>query len=217
MRRALAVLAILSLSGCSLAVRAELLNPLNRGPQVEKIERPVCCLADAVPVSGDTVNGADSAPFPERFTSRVGPPDANGCTPWLARCEPQGYGLIWFNGRQQKAHRVAYQLFVGPIPEGMVLLHSCDNRRCVNLDHLRPGTTAENVRDRCQKGRSSDRRGEKSATAKLTETDVREVLRLLSTGLTQREVAAQFGVWQPAISKIHLRQRWAHLATEAVQ
>ena len=65
-----------------------------------------------------------------------------------------GYGAFWLNGKVVRAHKAAYIEYVGPIPEGMVLLHECDNRRCVNYrDHIHPGTQLENVADMLLKGR----------------------------------------------------------------
>jgi hypothetical protein len=72
----------------------------------------------------------------------------------MASTDRYGYGQFRFEGKILRAHRVAYELEVGPIPEGMKLLHSCDNRRCVKPQHLTPGTMAQNNADMNRKGRN---------------------------------------------------------------
>lgn len=88
----------------------------------------------------------------ERFWEKV---DKTGeCWPWTACIERNGYGSFHVGGRRKWAHRVSYELNVGPIPSGEYVLHSCDNRRCVNPAHLRVGTHADNMRDMVDRGRA---------------------------------------------------------------
>jgi hypothetical protein len=87
----------------------------------------------------------------ERFWSKVAKGDE--CWVWTAYLDERGYGRVGFNGKVQYAHRVAYQLEVGPIPEGAHILHSCDNPPCVNPAHLRAGTRSDNMRDKVARGR----------------------------------------------------------------
>lgn len=72
--------------------------------------------------------------------------DAAGCWLWTAAVGGGGYGYLWAHGRVARAHRVAYELHVGPIPEGLDLDHLCRNRLCVNPEHLEPVTRSENLR-----------------------------------------------------------------------
>ena len=80
--------------------------------------------------------------------------DAHSCWEWKAARDPQtGYGKIGFGGKTYGAHRVSYQLNVGEIPDGMYVLHTCDNRACVRPDHLYTGTQRDNIHDMLRKGR----------------------------------------------------------------
>lgn len=80
---------------------------------------------------------------PERFWSKV---DASGdCWEWTAARQPSGHGRFYIDGKVQRAHRVAYELLVGPIPDGLHIDHLCLNTSCVNPDHLEPVTAGTNV------------------------------------------------------------------------
>lgn len=109
------------------------------------------------------------------------------------------------------AHRAAWELLIGPIPSGMCLLHSCDNPRCVNPEHLRVGTQLENIDDRNQRGRTQRRPGATNHQAKLTEEQARQILDLKGSGLSQREVGLRYGVTRTNIGYIWRGEHWAHL------
>ena len=82
----------------------------------------------------------------EQFWERVERTEQGGCWTWRGLMRPDGYGLFYIGGyRKARAHRVAYQALVGPIPEGLELDHLCRNKACVNPDHLEPVTHRENV------------------------------------------------------------------------
>ena len=78
--------------------------------------------------------------------------------------------------------RILYERFVGPIPDGYVIRHKCDNPRCINIEHLIAGTHAQNVRDRVERGRSAI--GEKNGRSKLTEQQVKEIKYIQSLNYT---------------------------------
>jgi RNA polymerase subunit RPABC4/transcription elongation factor Spt4 len=76
-----------------------------------------------------------------------------GCHEWQKGLDGNGYGKMYVEGRTRAAHRVSYEVFTGPIPQGSMVLHSCDNRKCVNPQHLWLGNAADNMRDKAEKGR----------------------------------------------------------------
>lgn len=80
------------------------------------------------------------------------PSDPNGCWEWSANKNPGGYGQLRISGKTHKAHRVSFELFNGIKPK-LNVLHSCDNRSCINPAHLREGTQAENVQDSIARNR----------------------------------------------------------------
>lgn len=150
------------------------------------------------------------APLAERFWEHVEKSD--GCWNWTATTRgSNGYGQIGEGGqggRNLSAHRVSWEIHNGPIPDGMFVLHRCDNPLCVNPDHLWLGTIAENNADRERKGRGADRRGEKSTTAKLT---TEQVLAIRSDHRPQRIVAEAYGIRQGHVSRLKNGTRWPHL------
>lgn len=137
--------------------------------------------------------------------------DDNGCWLWTAATDRGGYGRIQLGRRRcGHAHRAAYEVFIGPIPPGMHVLHRCDVRACINPAHLFIGTNADNVVDREQKGRGKvpRLRGGDCPWAKLSPEIVREIKQRLIDRETQKSIAARFGVSQPLISMINTGERW---------
>lgn len=96
----------------------------------------------------------------ERFDAKVSPEPMSGCLLWTGCIDAKGYGLIGVAGRSTGAHRVAWILARGPIPDGLWVLHHCDNPACVNAEggHLFLGTNLDNIRDRNAKGRNPNAR-----------------------------------------------------------
>ena len=133
-----------------------------------------------------------------------------GCWEWTASRQPGGYGQVIYNGRVTRAHRVAYLIFVGPIPPGMFVCHRCDNRACVNPAHLFLGTHNDNMRDAVSKGRMSrqGKPGESNGRAKLTRGDVSEIRLRVAQGATQISLARLYGVGPTAISRIIKGRSW---------
>ena len=100
--------------------------------------------------------------YGQDFWSRVETGSEDECWPWKAGCFTRGYGSFKpIGGKQQYAHRVAYELTHGPIPKGQIIMHTCDNVKCVNPAHLRAGMQGENIMDAVNKGRwMSEKRDE---------------------------------------------------------
>lgn len=138
----------------------------------------------------------------------------SGCIEWQGRKTEGGYGSMETMG-EKTTHRIAFKLFVSPIPEGLCVLHSCDNPPCVNPAHLFLGTHADNNKDRAKKGRSADTRGEGHPRAKLTEADViaiRKAYRKRSrTGGSCRDLAKRYSVNLSTIHYIITRKNWSHI------
>ena len=119
-----------------------------------------------------------------------------GCWEWRGFTTEAGYGS--FAGKA--AHRLAYETLVGPIPEGHVVRHKCDNPPCINPDHLETGTHADNARDRVERGRSAI--GLSVGTSKFSAKEVLEIRSLYRDGLGMRAIGRLFGAHHSTISGI---------------
>lgn len=117
------------------------------------------------------------------------------CREWQGNINSTGYGVIKFNNRSLKLHRVMYQMFKGEIPEGHVVMHLCDNPPCANPDHLRSGTSQENTQDAVRKGRNRSHRG-------LRADQVHEIRLRWRLGETQQALESEFGVGGGTVSRI---------------
>lgn len=123
--------------------------------------------------------------------------DEFGCWEWLDGKKSTGYGVLSIKQTQVMAHRVAYTLWNGVIPEGEVVMHLCDNPACACPDHLVAGTQADNVHDMMDKGRGR--------FAKLHEHAVRAIR---ADTRKQVDIAAEYDVSAPQISKIKSGKQW---------
>ena len=134
------------------------------------------------------------------------------CWEWKA-VKLKGYGQFWFKDKMALAHRVSWELSFGPIPNGLNVLHKCDNPSCVNPAHLFLGTPKDNAQDSLKKGRRfiPDNRGEKQGRHKLTEPQVREIRRLRASGLTWENLASQFKMSTRGIRTIISGHSWSWL------
>lgn len=148
-------------------------------------------------------------PLVARFKASIKINKRTGCWEWCGDLSPNGYGWFHVASRPHNAHRFAYELFVGEIGDKCVC-HSCDNRSCVNPDHLWLGTHKENMQDASRKGRTTQ--GEKGHHAKLKETEVIEILRRVGDGdLTQTEAAQEFDVSLSTVHDIIRGKSWVHI------
>lgn len=137
-----------------------------------------------------------------------GEPDV--CWPWTG-VRMAGYGRVKTGARPVHvfAHRVAWQLTNGDIPEGMSVLHRCDNPPCCNPAHLYLGTHQDNVRDMMERGRH---RPGRQGRAKLAPDDVRSIRAALKAGASKRSLARQHGVARRTVSAIETGRTWAGIA-----
>lgn len=119
---------------------------------------------------------------------------------------PNGYGQIHQSGKTAYAHRVAYELRHGPIADGLFVLHKCDNRKCVNHEHLFLGTFDDNMADMVGKLRQAH--GTRNAHARLTPETVKEIR--AATGRNAR-IAEAFGLNHSHVSMIRSRRLWRHV------
>ena len=127
------------------------------------------------------------------------------CWPWTLKPISVGYGRLTWKRRTIRAHRLSWIVNFGPIPRGKCVLHSCDNRRCVNPNHLFLGDPTSNMKDRDAKGRQA--RGETSGNAVMTTSNV---LALRASPLSLSKAAIKFGISKAQASKIRCRKSWAH-------
>jgi hypothetical protein len=119
----------------------------------------------------------------------------------------KGYGVIHVDGRKRYAHRYSHELHKGPLGR-LHALHSCDNPRCVNPEHLRAGTHQENMQDAKERRRFNTQKGRRHPTAKLTPDQVREIRASQELGTT---LAERFGVGRTTIYAVRRNQNWRDL------
>lgn len=153
-----------------------------------------------------------SQPLADRFWSHVDVRGPDDCWPWTAHTNDGGYGRVRVGPVLWLAHRLAWFLRNGPIPEGQCALHSCDNPPCCNPAHVFLGTRLDNNEDRDKKGRGNyaQRRGAGNANAKLTEQDVLEI-RALGALQPAHRIADRFGVSPSHVRRIVTGEKWSHL------
>ena len=149
----------------------------------------------------------------KRFESRLGEllVCVDGCIEWTGSRNLKGYGILKSNNKRFRAHRIAWALFNNKnITEGLIIMHTCDNPPCVNPDHLKLGTPADNMKDMCKKGRGGVAIGSKNGSAKLKESDVIEIRKKLKNR-TGVDIAREYGVGKKTISDVKTGKTWKYV------
>jgi len=148
----------------------------------------------------------------QRFWDKVQIGNNNECWEWKAQLNEKRYGILWYNRKNTRAHRMSWMIHHGDVPMGMCVLHKCDNPSCVNPAHLFLGTNKDNSVDMMRKGRNNPPKGEDSYRAILTEKKVIKIRKLWSSGIwKQREIANMFGIDRSHVSEIVRRDIWKHI------
>ncbi len=150
----------------------------------------------------------------DRLMSKVKVSES-GCIEYQFARDSNGYGRFWYNGQMRLAHRVAWELLRGPVPDGLFVCHDCDNPCCVNVEHLFLGTQFDNMSDCASKGRLEGRdtpRGESHWNTNLSEADVVAMRSLYSSGRSMQSLADEYGTTKQTVWRIIRRKVWAHVA-----
>lgn len=134
---------------------------------------------------------------------------SSGCWNWTASIQNSGYGKFRVGDKMMSSHRVSYLIYKGEIPENMNVCHKCDNKLCVNPDHLFLGSQADNIRDKIKKGRQTN--GEKAWNAKLTKTQVKVIREAHKNGFQMKQIRDYFKISWTSISNIINKKRWGHV------
>jgi hypothetical protein len=149
----------------------------------------------------------------DRFLDKVRKTD--GCWIWQGASHEKGYGCFFFRGRKRSAHVVSYTLFVGEVPDGLMVCHECDNPPCVRPDHLFVGTNQDNILDAFSKGRGCSQVhpdkyfGVRSVNAKLTDCAVVEARVCARLGESSRSIAERLSVTDRTLRRIIDEERYA--------
>lgn len=158
--------------------------------------------------------------FKERFEEKYIPEPNSGCWLWNATINNAGYGMVKRNNKISLAHRASYELYCEEISDGMIVCHKCDNRSCVNPDHLFLGSYKDNTRDMIEKGRrwtgdrsvimrnNTNSQGCKNTGAKLTEE---QVIAIYRDTRTSKEIAADYPININSVYRIKNGMRWKHI------
>lgn len=150
----------------------------------------------------------------EAFKKRLRRTEA-GCLVWTGCRDVNGYGRVYWDGKLRSAHRIAYTMEIGPIPDDMNVCHRCDNPPCCEKTHLFLGSHADNMRDMTTKGRGVSPpapRGEKMWIAKVTEADVRTIRAAFAAGERRIAIAQRLGISKNIVYQVISGQSWRHVA-----
>jgi hypothetical protein len=156
--------------------------------------------------------GRPKGPVPIEFWGRVDKRAQEPCWVWTGSKTNIGYGQTWTKQGARLAHREAYARAKGPIPDGSIVRHTCDNRLCVNPDHLLVGSLSDNTQDMISRGRNNPPKGARNGMSKITDDIAREIRKLAPSFYGRyRELAAHFGISIMTISNVATGKTWKHV------
>lgn len=138
----------------------------------------------------------------DRFWKYVKKDKYTACWEWVGGINSTGRGIFWLNGKTPKAHRISWVIHYGEIPTNQLILHYCDNGKCVRPEHLFLGTYKDNTQDMLTKGRGNKPKGEDHWNSKLDALEVNSIRGMYLTGVKQKEIAKRMGISQPTVSEI---------------
>jgi hypothetical protein len=150
----------------------------------------------------------------QRFLKKTKINQTTGCIEWIGCKIPKGYGQFTANAISYRAHRFSYQYYIGPIPSEMFVLHKCDNRGCVNPDHLFLGTHDDNMKDMVNKNRSVHRYGELSPSATLTNREVIKIKEQIQSKSSYKEIMNNFNISKSILFDIRSGRSWSTISGE---
>ena len=133
------------------------------------------------------------------------------CWVWNGLKNKGGYGRMRIDNKDWTSHRYSWSIHFGEIPHGLLVCHKCDNRACVNPNHLFLGTHSDNAIDMVSKGRNRDDKGSKHPMAKLNEKQVIDIRSKIDSGIMQKDLAEFYCISRGVISQIHRRVKWVHI------
>lgn len=162
-------------------------------------------------VEGQSRKGPRPRGWQLRFVEKITMAANDECWEWKGPfCTKTQYGYLSIANVAYLAHRISFLMSHGRIDPDLLVMHSCDNRRCVNPAHLSQGTDMDNIRDAKDKGRLQ--KGERNGMAKLSEKEVIAIRRAYELeGVSMQSLAVIYNVWVPCIWRIIHRLRWKHL------
>lgn len=132
----------------------------------------------------------------------------SACTLFIGYIGPKGYGRTSYKGKSWQAHRLAWALQNGTIPPGLCVLHKCDTRACINVEHLFLGTNADNVKDKMSKGRHKSLAGEAHPKTSITKDQVLELRALRKQGVRVYDLSLKFNVSESTVYHICSKYTW---------
>ena len=165
-----------------------------------RLRKNGCPLVTQTPARGMDIH--------ERFNRSFIRAGDDECWLWKLKPSSDGYGKMTIKGRTVRAHRLAYELFIGHASDGLVVCHTCDVPLCVNPSHLFLGTQRDNWHDMLRKGRGVFRRGEERAEHILTEKDV---MHIRASADSDADLAEKLGVSRQTVSDARTGRTWSHV------